>query len=93
MTMSDMKLTDSEGAEDVAADCRRYEGGTTMSDMKLTTDQIKDALRRCVGAASIMEDKGCEGCPLYEDHYCVDTLCAILEQLLDAQEDYQILIN
>ena len=58
-----------------------------MSDMKLTADQIKDALRRCVGAASIMEDKGCEGCPLYEDHYCVDTLVSLIEERMEHHEN------
>lgn len=49
----------------------------------LTADQLKAALRHCLGAASITAEGCCEDCPLYADHYCVDTLCSILGEIID----------
>lgn len=54
---------------------------------ELEAEQIRDALRRCVGAASIAEDGRCEGCPLYSDHYCVDTLVSLIEERIEHYEN------
>ena len=51
-----------------------------MDEQKLTADQIMDALARCLGAGEFDRERGCEGCPLYEDHYCVDTLYSVIRE-------------
>lgn len=50
---------------------------------ELTNEQILEALKRCVGIYVIGEDKGCEECPLYADHYCVDTLMCVIEERIN----------
>lgn len=51
---------------------------------ELSAQQLKDALGHCLGAYAIGGEERCEGCPLYEDHYCVDTLMSVLNELIDA---------
>ena len=50
--------------------------------MELDEKQLKETLRRCVGSTGVL-DRSCEGCPLYEDHYCVDTLVSMLDEIID----------
>lgn len=50
-------------------------------------EQLKDALGHCLGVYSIEADGRCEGCPLYEDHYCVDTLMSIVGGMIDEHFD------
>lgn len=58
-----------------------------MSDMMLTADQLKDALRHCLGATAITAEGCCEDCPLYADHYCVDTLVSLIEERIEYYEN------
>ena len=51
----------------------------------LTNEQIIEALKRCVGVYDIERD--CERCPLYEDHYCVDTLCSLIKERMGHHEN------
>ena len=50
---------------------------------ELDAEQLRDALRHCLGVYSIEADGRCEGCPLYEDHYCVDTLMSELDKIIE----------
>lgn len=54
---------------------------------KLTNEEILEALTRCIGANTIDREKGCEGCPLYLDHYCVDTLFSLIREKLEAAKE------
>lgn len=53
---------------------------------ELTNEQIFEALLCCLGAY-VGADKGCEECPLYEDHYCVDTLYSLIRERMGNHED------
>lgn len=46
----------------------------------MTDQQLLDALSRCVGATTFKREKNCEGCPLYEEHYCVDTMVSLIRE-------------
>ena len=49
-----------------------------MDDKQLSREIIMEALRHCIGAAGFDVDNRCDQCPLYEDHYCVDTLYSVI---------------
>ena len=50
-----------------------------MDDKELNREIIMEALEHCLGMDCYdAEDSRCTGCPLYEDHYCVDTLYSVI---------------
>lgn len=52
----------------------------------MTDQQLLEALSRCVGATTFDQEKSCVSCPLYEDHYCVDTLVSLIREKIGQAE-------
>ena len=60
-----------------------------MDDKELNREIIMEALRHCFGMYWVDADSGCDQCPLYEDHYCVDTLYSVIGEKLDFCERFE----